>query len=290
MALCDYANMSIMVGHNSDRLKFLLEVVPAGFIVDSTWLNQNGIGRRSSYAYVKRGWLERLAHGVYRRPAPNAHHANSVDWKSAVLSLQHIMDRPIHVGGMTALALQGYGHYLPLGRSAPLWLYGPAMPNWLDMLPLERKVHTRKSTLFTDATLGVVDEANDDAESHRASLPWEWTLRMSAPERAVLEALDELPKHESFHNVDMAFESLTTLRPKLLNALLTDCTKVKVKRLFFVFADRHGHAWHKRLDPGAFNLGSGDRALVKGGKLHPLYRIMVPEEFARARTEHLDGA
>jgi Protein of unknwon function (DUF2893). len=247
--------MSIMVGHNSNRLKFLLVAVPAGFLVDSTWLNQNGIGRRSSYAYVKRGWLERLAHGAYRRPAPNAHHANSVDWKSAVLSLQHIMDRPIHVGGMTALALQGYSHYLPLGDWAPLWLYGPAMPNWLQKLPLDTKVHTRKSTLFTDATLGLVHEANDNPESHRASLPWEWTLRMSAPERAVLEALDELPKDESFHNLDTACESLTTLRPKLLNALLSDCTKVKVKRLFFVFADRHCHAWHKRSRPKCTQLG-----------------------------------
>ncbi len=37
-----------------------------------------------------------------------------------------------------------------------------------------------------------------------------------------MEAIDELPDHESFHNLDMLFESLTTLRPKLL-ALLQCC-------------------------------------------------------------------
>ncbi len=43
---------------------------------------------------------------------------------------------------------------------------------------------------------------------------------MSAPELAVMEAMDELPGHESFHNLDMVFESLTTLRPKALTELL----------------------------------------------------------------------
>ena len=111
---------------------------------------------------------------------------------------------------------------------------------------------------------------------------------MSTPERAILEAMDELPDHESFHTLDMVFESLTTLRPKLLSDLLQACRKIKVKRLFFVFADRHDHPWRKRLDPAEFNLGRGDRALVKGGRIHPRYRIVVPEEFVA--TGAGDGA
>lgn len=104
---------------------------------------------------------------------------------------------------------------------------------------------------------------------------------MSMPERAILEALDELPDNESFHTIDMAFESLTNLRPRRVSELLGACRKIKVTRLFFVFADRHNHAWRKHLNPDELNLGSGDRALVKGGKIHPRYRIMVPEEFAK---------
>ena len=108
---------------------------------------------------------------------------------------------------------------------------------------------------------------------------------ISSPERAILEALDELPDHESFHNLDATFESLTTLRPRKLNALLAECTSVKVKRLFFVFADRHAHTWRKHIQPEAINLGKGDRALVQGGKLHPDYRITVPAEYAAPREE-----
>jgi hypothetical protein len=69
---------------------------------------------------------------------------------------------------------------------------------------------------------------------------WGWPLILSAPERAVLELLDELPSRESFHQADKLMEGLGNLRPRRLQDLLADCRSVKVKRLFFFFADRHG--------------------------------------------------
>ena len=194
------------------------------------------------------------------------------------------MHYDIHVGGTTALAQQGYDHYLRLGSNASVWVYGDATPNWQRKLPLNATDAPRSTSLFADPSPGLAsDNINDEVTQ-----PWNWTLKMSSPERAVMEAMDELPDHESFHNLDMLFESLTTLRPKLLSALLQSCKKIKVKRLFFVFADRHDHPWRKRLDPAEFNLGSGDRALVIGGKIHPCYRIMVPEAFVKAEVD--DGA
>lgn len=158
-------------------------------------------------------------------------------------------------------------------------------PQLARKLPLNAELRTRSVSLFSDLELGV-DGARRNPDETASSLPWDWKLVMSSPERAVFEALDELPDQESFHNLDMAFESLTTLRPRTLSALLSSCKKIKVKRLFFVFADRHDHAWRKRLDPEEFDLGSGDRALVKGGKIHPRYRIMVPEEFVGKERGH----
>jgi len=195
------------------------------------------------------------------------------------------MHYPVHIGGVTALGLQGYAHYLSLGDKSTVWLYGSKIPNWLEKLPLNAELRTRSVSLFSDLELGV-DGARRNPDETASSLPWDWKLVMSSPERAVFEALDELPDQESFHNLDMAFESLTTLRPRTLSALLSSCKKIKVKRLFFVFADRHDHAWRKRLDPEEFDLGSGDRALVKGGKIHPRYRIMVPEEFVGKERGH----
>ena len=44
--------------------------------------------------------------------------------------------------------------------------------------------------------------------------PWRWPIKMSSAERAILEVLDELPKNESFHNIDMMFEAMVNLRPE----------------------------------------------------------------------------
>ncbi|WP_163269282.1 type IV toxin-antitoxin system AbiEi family antitoxin domain-containing protein [Chelativorans alearense] len=264
-----------MSAERSQKLKKVLEAVPAGYLVDAAWLTSHGFAYETFRDYVKRGWLERLARGVFRRPVPTAARTGTIDWKTCLLSVQHIMGYGVHVGGMTALDLHGYRHYLPLGGNPPVWLYGQDIPNWLTKLPLNAPLVTRSTSLFSDPEVGL----SKDDTSAEDTLPWEWQLSMSSPERAVLEALDELPDQESFHNLDMVFQSLTTLRPRLLTALLESCKTIKVRRLFFVFADRHNYAWRKRLDPQAFDLGSGDRALVKGGRIHPRYRIMVPEEF-----------
>ena len=50
-----------------------------------------------------------------------------------------------------------------------------------------------------------------------------------------------------------------------------------MKRLFFFFADRRHHAWLKRLDEFAVELGAGKRKLVDVGKLDPTYHITVLE-------------
>ena len=106
---------------------------------------------------------------------------------------------------------------------------------------------------------------------------WHWPVKASSPERAILEALDDLPHHASFDNLDKIFEGLVTLRPKQLMALLMRCRSVKVRRLFFVFSDRHRHPWRKHLDASKIDFGSGPRALVKGGRVHSAYRIYVPK-------------
>ena len=43
-------------------------------------------------------------------------------------------------------------------------------------------------------------------------------------------------------------EGLRNLSPRRLQALLSDCKSVKVKRLFFWFAERHNHAWLQKID------------------------------------------
>lgn len=122
-------------------------------------------------------------------------------------------------------------------------------------------------------------EANLQGASFRV-MPWgqwDWPLTLSTPERAVLEMLDGLPAHESFAQADKMIEGLATLSPRRLQKLLLDCKSIKVKRLFFFFADPHNHPWRKHLDKDAVDLGTGKRMLVRGGRLDPTYLITVPE-------------
>lgn len=108
----------------------------------------------------------------------------------------------------------------------------------------------------------------------------EWPLIVSSPERALLELLDELPNSESFHQADMLVEGLRNLSPRKLHKLLDDCQSVKVKRLFFWFADRHNHSWLKQIDRDQVDLGKGKRMLVKDGRLDPKHLITVPEDLS----------
>ncbi len=264
-----------MTQQRQERLKPMLDALPPGYVADAAWLTARGIDRKSILQYEQRGWLEKLVRGVYRRP--DTHRDNSGrDWRRLVLSLQRVMDYDVHVGGRTALSLQGFDHYLSLGaETPPVYLYGD-VPSWLGRLPNADRFESRTLSLFGGSKTGV-----DGVDDKKQSSPPQRQLNdlvVSTPERAILELLNELPANESFHNVDAIFESLANLRPRLLEALLKDCRSVKVRRLFFVFADSQDHAWRQYLDPDDFDLGSGPRALVDGGRLHPRYDITVPPE------------
>ncbi|ACO31921.1 conserved domain protein [Acidobacterium capsulatum ATCC 51196] len=166
-------------------------------------------------------------------------------------------------------------------------------PIYLGLLPLSNiaaQFESRSLGLFANSDTGV-EARRYDLRSGGASgtskdaepvSPWEWTLTTSAPERAILEMLDELPRRESFHQVDVVMEGLANLRPQLLGKLLQECKSVKVKRLFLWYADRHGHAWFKHLDQSSVDLGKGKRQLVPQGHFDPRYQITLPMELFAA--------
>jgi hypothetical protein len=279
-----------MAEQKVNKLNWLERHLPEGLIVDARWLTRHGYSTSLRSQYVKAGWLAQPARGVYWRPR------GSLTWQQAVISLQALLQYPLLVGGRTALELQGYAHYLP-HQLKEVHLYGPQPPpQWLHKLRLgARFVYHNDRKLFRvrlphplthlDAAQDASDRG-DPSGDHWTEHPWgqwDWPLAMSTAERAILELLDELPKHESFHQADMLMQALANLSPRRLQKLLTDCRSVKVKRLFFYFADRHQHAWLKRLDKKQIDLGEGKRMLVRGGKLDKPYQITVPGDFDAIR-------
>lgn len=216
-----------------------------------------------------------------------------MSWQQIVISLQTLLEQDLAVGGRTAIELHGYAHYLSQTTSS-VFLYGPKPPpTWLNGLShTVRFVYRNDGRLFARERVSTDPHSLQPEPDSRATRPesltvrpwgqWNWPLIISTPERAFLEMLDELPDHESFHQVDMLMEGLATLSPARLQKLLVDCRSVKVKRLFFFFAGRHRHAWLKRLDRKAVDLGQGKRVLVKGGRYDAKHQITVPRD--------LDGA
>jgi hypothetical protein len=279
------------------KLNWLQRNLPEGLVVDAAWLQRQGFSSALRSKYASRGWLEQVARGVYRRPPaslPPSEKNSGSRWQNVVVSLQMILERPVVVGGRTALELQGFAHYLSVAGQREVHLYGDeVLPAWVGKLKLDTKFvfHNARKLFKNRPLVGHVGgltgklEASDapGTESLRSDLvrqnwgQWNWPLTMSAPERAVLELLNEVPERETFHQADMLMEGLRNLSPRKLQTLLVDCRSVKVKRLFFWFAERHNHAWLPKLDRKDVDLGSGKRMLVRGGRLDSKFNITVPE-------------
>ncbi|WP_291547927.1 type IV toxin-antitoxin system AbiEi family antitoxin [Bosea sp. (in: a-proteobacteria)] len=266
-------------------LNHLLASLSPGLLVDSAWLQGQGISRASIHDYVKRGWLERVAPRVYRRATQNGT-ASTVRWDMAVMSAQRIGTTLFHVGGVTALDLLGQGHFARLGSARLIHLYGSegAAPSWLGKLQTDATIRLHTRAMFTDAALGVAWHRLDlgtgrlgvAVTSPDSTETWDHFLRVAGAERAAIEMMEDVPDVVGFEHADMIFENLATLRPRLLTSLLETCQSVRAKRLFLFFADRHDHGWIKHVDRSGIDLGRGKRQLVPGGRLDPVYQITVP--------------
>lgn len=261
-----------MAERNSGKLNQLERKLPEGLLADAAWMERHGYSTSLRNQYVAAGWLVQPVRGTYKHPL------GELDWQKTVVSLQKLMGRALAVGGRTALDLQGFSHYLSATGPSSIHLYGnEPPPGWLAKLPLKETFRFHRSQVLFNA-LAAKSETLQAGTLRELPGPSDWPLIASTPERALLEMLDGLPRHESFHQVDMMVEGLRTLSPRRLQALLTDCRSVKVKRLFFWFADRHQPAWLKQIDRTTISLGTGKRMLVKDGRLDSKYLITVPED------------
>ncbi len=240
----------------------LTNCLPDGLVVNRTWLKIKGFERTAVDYFVRSGKLERVGHGVYRRPGP------PLKWEHLVYSLQEL-GSPAHVGGRSALDLKCMAHYLPLCGMQTVELYGVnKLPGWLSELQAPVKLVARG--------MGGIDELPSDALTTRPFGHWDWLLRFATVELALFEVLGKIQDESGFSLADKYFESATTLRPKLLNSLLQVCRQIKTKRLFLWFSDRHRHAWRNKLNIDNVDLGSGKRMIVKGGALDKTYAMTVP--------------
>lgn len=249
------------------KLNRLQRLVPEGVAIPSAWLTANGYSPQLVARYVRSGWLEPLGNRVYVRPgAP-------VTWEGVLLGLQRLGGLPWHPGGVTALNRQGLAHYLSLEGDATIHVWGQGrLPAWVEQVEVGVRWSFHRRRLFTH-----------DPRVAWIQLPTrirDWTLRASAPERAILEVLSEVDESAaSFTFAAELFEGLTTLRPAVVNTLLQASVQAKAKRLFLFLADYYAYPWASRIDRKSLDLGRGKRLVTRGGKLDKRYQITVPGAF-----------
>jgi len=264
----NFVNMAL----NPERRKLLEQIMPEGMIVTRKWLTeQASLDTHAIDNLVKSEHLKLLWKGLYTRGKVQ------LSWQSMVYTLQAVMQKDFIVGGMTALQLKGFSHYLPASKKETVHLYGnDKLPLWLNNLAESKTFirHTRNE-LFSGME-------NDISEKYISTIFWKEgmdELKISCPEKACLEMLNEVPGKISLEHADQLIQGMTSFSPRTLQKLLEACTNVKVKRLFLWFGSRHNHAWFSKLDTSKIGLGSGNRVIIKGGELNKTYKITIPKEF-----------
>ena len=247
-----------------NKLNQLLTNTPSGVVLLSSTLKQQGYSYSLQKRYVQSNWLQSIGHGAYIRAG------DPVDIFGGLYALQQIPCKP-HIGGRTALNLQGFGQYLDLGNSN-LVLFsetGNQLPKWFRGYSWNHS-HCFFTSTFLPKDIGL-------REHHIRS----FSVPISSPARAFLECLHLAPKHQELSECYELMESLNNLRPRTVQSLLENCSSIKVKRLFLFLAEHFGHAWFRYLNVTSINLGKGKRSIVTKGRYNAKYQITVPLKWAQ---------
>ena len=256
------------MGEKRDHLNKLLIHWPKDTVAVQQWFTKRGISRQLAAKYCRSGWIKRIGRGGYIRTG------DVVALTGAVYALQTQLGFEAHVGGKTALEIQGYGHFLPMKNMPEFYLFGRPgrrLPSWFMGVKWESRVRYHMARLFSGKPEAGLEEISTGG----------YSIKVSSPERAALEIAELVPNEQSFEGAGLLLEGLTTLRPALVQALLMACRSIKAKRLFLFLSEKCGHAWVNKLDISKVRLGSGKRLIAREGRLDLKYQITVPVDISR---------
>ncbi len=266
---------SIMNRLYGNKLNNLMANYPAEGVLTSAWLEKHGYYKQLVKQYCDSGWLTRLGRGAYSRLN------DSVTWEGAVAALQKQLQIPVHVGGLTALALYGVSQYVPLSTtSATFFLFNSSLnkitlPAWF--LHYFQNGHYYQKKLFSN-NCGVSGKKVGNIE-----------LQASTPERAILEVLALTPDKVTLQHASELMESLHRLRSSKVQDLLESCLSVKVKRLFLCLSEEHNLDFFGELNLKKINLGGGKRVIGQGGTYYAKWQLSLPsglfDEFSLGEEE-----
>ncbi len=184
-------------------------------------LRRLGITAKAASYYAREGWLDRIGHGVYAFPG------DDLTPHGMIKLLQNRVEE-LHVGGRSALALQGTRHNLRARERLVLWGNARyALPEWFTSRQPARYVAAKlfdwPDKKLTERTLTTPPGVTDG-------------LWVSTPERAAVEMLYEVGTNEHLEEARQVFEGLRNIRKDITGQLLACCTSIKAVRLFLTWA------------------------------------------------------
>lgn len=208
----------------------------------SAWLQERGFSAKQVARLAEDGWLQRLGHGVYVLPGDQLNRDASLAQLAALIP-------GLHVAGKTALAWRGVRHNLAVRELLILWGGKPAtLPAWFTaVFPADYQ-----ATHLFDEGLGA-NVGIAPMPGGRADVP------VSTPERALLELLSDVGKGQELEEARNLLESARSLRPPVLDELLSHLKRIKVARLAHALAEELELSWADLARLHSDRLGGGRR-------------------------------
>lgn len=250
-----------MSRQKNEKINHLLLNWQRGTVQTASALVRQGYSRQLLNRYKKSAWIKSIGTGALIL------NKDEVDYLGGIFALQQL-GLHIHPGGKTALSLLKLSHYVIVDvRQADL--FGGSserLPTWFNEKNWGLDLHYHASH-FLPPELGL------DTFKHKL-----FTIKVSSPLRAILEMLYLAETDQDFIECYENLESLTSLHPKRVESLLSQCNSVKVKRLFLYMAEKAGHDWLSFVDRVKIDIGSGKRSLAKNGVYNAKYQITIPRQ------------
>lgn len=243
------------------KLNQLLQSIPSGVVILSSWLVGQGYSHDLQQKYIRSQWLAPIGQGAYKRTG------DKITIYGGLYALEKQANKNVHVGGLSALDLQGYSHYIAMSEK-PVQLFAPEkfkLPSWFKNYQWETPYEIKATRLAAPNYALVSYQFNS------------YELNITSPPQAMLQCLDIVPDEFDLEQAWYLMESMNNLIPVQVQKLLKQCPSIKAKRLFLYFAEKAGHNWFKYLDISKMELGRGKRSIVKNGTYINKYKITVPK-------------
>jgi hypothetical protein len=252
--------MSLLI---ENKLNHLLSSWRENAIVTTKWLLQQGYSNQLLKKYCDNGWISKVGQGAYTKFHFRA------SWVGAIYALIHDLQLPVHLGGPTALELQGMGHNITFNfEQGSFYLFNNSrtkrnLPRWFRE-NFQNHIYAQYHLFKHEQNLETQSIEN-------------LKLLVSSPEQAALELLALTPHAFDYEHAAHLIENLHFLRPELLQKLLQECTTIKVKRLFLYLAEKYQLPCFAHLKINQLDLGKGKRVIGLGGEYISTYQISVPK-------------